>query len=288
MAFRDRTAAFRRLPCGDDTPPPPPHSATIDVTPEWFSTYLSLLPSFDVLRDQVQELEGLHRKIVNVVFDIETSAQYDAERSRLEVCIQQGLAQARHKQLELLTHTEANLPANQVVQRQVLLSATRRLGSLLQVAVTAFQTTQAVFQAALERQSREARAHGFGAAEEEEEEEEEEKKHAEEALLWVQGDDQQQQQQQRRHQSIVKVARSIAELQVLGLQINTLVTDQGSMLDRIDTHIVQARDNVQKGARELERANIHSSHNGRLWLGCCGSWLFILIVLVIVFIWKHS
>jgi t-SNARE complex subunit (syntaxin) len=298
MAFCDRTVAFRRLPIGGEgdneeegKDAREARHVAMSVTPEWFSTYQELLPAFEVMRSQCRELDQLHRKILDVVFDELTSKRLEAQRTHLEATIQGSLTTARQRQLELLTHTEARLHETEVLQRQVLSAVIRRLGAELQGLVVEFQSVQATFKARLESQSRIARAaHKRNNGHEEQEEEEEEAVIDDDSLLLVHDQDKEQKRhhERARNRAIVKITQSISELHMLGIQIDTTIAEQGSMLDRIDTHLVQVRDRVGRGRAALVAADQHSAKSGRLWLGCCGGWLVALLIVLLVFIWRHS
>lgn len=56
-----------------------------------------------------------------------------------------------------------------------------------------------------------------------------------------------------REQAIFKIASSVVELKTILEHMHSLTIEQGSMLDRIDTHIMQATVWAERGTRHVER-----------------------------------
>lgn len=61
-----------------------------------------------------------------------------------------------------------------------------------------------------------------------------------------------------REKEIIKVAQSINELAQLFKELNVLVIEQGTILDRIDYNIEQTSVKVKQGVQELEKADEYS------------------------------
>ena len=61
-----------------------------------------------------------------------------------------------------------------------------------------------------------------------------------------------------REKEIIKVAQSINELAQLFKELNVLVIEQGTILDRIDYNIEQTSVKVKQGVQELEKADDYS------------------------------
>lgn len=61
-----------------------------------------------------------------------------------------------------------------------------------------------------------------------------------------------------REKEIIKVAQSINELAQLFKELNVLVLEQGTILDRIDYNIEQTSVKVKQGVQELEKADEYS------------------------------
>lgn len=82
---------------------------------------------------------------------------------------------------------------------------------------------------------------------------------------------------QERDQQIRQIQRSVEDLATLMKDLMTLVIDQGTILDRIDFNVVQVRENVEKGLKELQKAD-KSQASVRYKL--CIILLIVLIVLL--------
>ncbi|CAG7725815.1 unnamed protein product, partial [Allacma fusca] len=57
-----------------------------------------------------------------------------------------------------------------------------------------------------------------------------------------------------RHNDIIKLEKSIRELHEMFLEMAVLVENQGEMVDRIETHVTQAQDAVDKAEEQLGQA----------------------------------
>jgi syntaxin 16 len=63
--------------------------------------------------------------------------------------------------------------------------------------------------------------------------------------------------QQEISAEVQNILTSIVELQEMFKDLNAMVVDQGTMLDRIDYNITQSMDNVKAGTHELQKAREH-------------------------------
>ena len=66
-----------------------------------------------------------------------------------------------------------------------------------------------------------------------------------------------------REKEIIKVAQSINELAQLFKELNVLVIEQGTILDRIDYNIEQTSVKVKQGVQELEKADEYSKKSNQ-------------------------
>lgn len=89
-----------------------------------------------------------------------------------------------------------------------------------------------------------------------------------------------------RYSEIVKIAQSINELASLFKELNVLVIEQGSVLDRIDYNIEQTVIKVDSGTKELEKAEEYSKK--AYTMKCIVVLALIIVILLIILIWKHS
>lgn len=90
---------------------------------------------------------------------------------------------------------------------------------------------------------------------------------------------------EERDEEIRKIVETIAELAQIMRDLSTLVVEQGTMLDRIDTNITQAAVKVEEGVKELVRAE-KTQKQGRALL-CIIALIVMIVVMLIVIIVRH-
>ena len=89
-----------------------------------------------------------------------------------------------------------------------------------------------------------------------------------------------------REKEIIHIAQSVNELANLFKELNQLVIEQGTVLDRIDYNIESSLVKIKKGVVDLEDADKQSKK--ALTMKCIILLAIICLLLLIVFIWKHS
>lgn len=89
-----------------------------------------------------------------------------------------------------------------------------------------------------------------------------------------------------REKEIIKIAQSVNELANLFKELNMLVIEQGTVLDRIDYNIETSCQKIKKGVVDLEAANEMSKK--ALSTKCLVILVIIVSLLLIVFIAKAS
>lgn len=94
------------------------------------------------------------------------------------------------------------------------------------------------------------------------------------------------QQASEREKEIIKVAQSINELAILFKDLNMLIVEQGTVLDRIDYNIDQSLTKIKRGVVDLEAAEKQSRK--ALTMKCIIILGIVLFVLLIVLIWEKS
>lgn len=84
-----------------------------------------------------------------------------------------------------------------------------------------------------------------------------------------------------RHEGMLKIEKSIKELQEMWMELNVLVTEQQEMLDHISKNVEETRDYVKSATKHLQKAeeNQKCSRKLQLWACCCC--LIILVILLI-------
>ena len=89
-----------------------------------------------------------------------------------------------------------------------------------------------------------------------------------------------------REKAITQVAENVAELAEVFKEIQVLVIDQGTILDRIDFNIEQAADRVGLAVTELNKANEYQ-RKSRTML-CIYFLLLLCSAMVVILILKKS
>ncbi|KAI9173081.1 hypothetical protein H9P43_007212 [Blastocladiella emersonii ATCC 22665] len=83
---------------------------------------------------------------------------------------------------------------------------------------------------------------------------------------------------QERHQDIIKIEKSILELQQLFVDMSVLVAQQGELLNQIDSHVTKAVDYTEQGVEEMKEANkIQKRSRKRMCI-----LIFCLVILAVV------
>eukprot|EP00834_Sanchytrium_tribonematis_P000157 NODE_3_length_80033_cov_0.932970.p74 type:complete len:110 gc:universal NODE_3_length_80033_cov_0.932970:55369-55040(-) len=87
---------------------------------------------------------------------------------------------------------------------------------------------------------------------------------------------------QERHQDLMKIEKSLLELQQLFLDLSLLVNQQGDMLARIDTNVNAAVDYTEKGVQEMDKALQQQKKNRKRMCYSSICMIFLLIILAVV------
>jgi len=82
----------------------------------------------------------------------------------------------------------------------------------------------------------------------------------------------------QREKDVIQIAKSIQELATIFSDLNMLVIDQGTILDRIDYNIEQSSIHVEEGYKELGKANVQQK---KMRTGYC---ILLLVILVLVMV----
>eukprot|EP00939_MAST-03C_sp_MAST-3C-sp1_P005129 g5129.t1 len=90
----------------------------------------------------------------------------------------------------------------------------------------------------------------------------------------------------RRDKDISRIARSIAELAEMFQEMNTIVVEQGTMLDRIDYNMDVVVEKTRKGVFQLEQAEEQQKSNRAL--KCIAILLCLIFFLIVVYAVKKS
>lgn len=86
---------------------------------------------------------------------------------------------------------------------------------------------------------------------------------------------------EQQHNGLLKIERSVQELNQLFNELNVLVIEQQDLIDHIDNKVVETKELVQSGTKHLEKAEDHQKKTRKMMLIgfiCC---LIILIIIII-------
>lgn len=89
---------------------------------------------------------------------------------------------------------------------------------------------------------------------------------------------------QRKDREITHIAQSITDLAQLFNEINDMVIDQGTMLDRIDYNIQNTSDNVQQANQELKIATTYQRRSSRR--ACIFLLLLVIFGMIVILLNK--
>lgn len=243
------------------------------------------ISSSSVFLPLVSTLKSLHKTRCSVTFNDEEVKQQESEIEILTQSITSKLrkCEAGIKRIALVGDV-AHLTTK---ERNVRLNSMRRLAQELSVHSKTFRVAQKDFLRALNDQAGKSKEFGFGdddaALRDLTSEESLDQSLSEEQRLAL---EEISTRSSEREREILRIAKSIHELATLFSELNVLVIEQGSILDRIDYNIEQTTKHVSKGKVELEAAEKISRR--ALTMKCILLLLIIVIILIGILIWKKS
>lgn len=91
---------------------------------------------------------------------------------------------------------------------------------------------------------------------------------------------QQQEQQQRQTEEIAQIAQREEEIRSIFLNLNNLIIQQGTIIDRIDYYVTASLENAQAAHKEVEKAATYQKKS-RMWR--CAMFLSVFVVILIIF-----
>lgn len=92
--------------------------------------------------------------------------------------------------------------------------------------------------------------------------------------------------QKSRYEDILKLVKSVNDLSLMFRQLNQLVIEQGTILDRIDYNVSTAKDKISKGNDDLSKAE-KVSRAPRMVI-CIGTLFLVMVILLIIVVSKYS
>ena len=266
MATRNRTELFDEF---RRTAPRPINTIRIVLPPEWVDHVDNIRDYIQSINDKLQKLDNLYSKKLREIFDAD-GKKYDAQIEILSAQITKDFHAAENhlKRIAMTKSIEKINPT--VAERRIRLNAMRNCALRLQDASKQFRNIRADALRQMEQRNNITQ------------------------IIPVDDEDettslQMQELRDRtntRTKEIHDLAQSVQELADMFKQLNVLVLDQGSVIDRIDYNVENALSNVQVANIELKKAEKYS-RSTRSW-ACICILILLMIILVIILIYKHQ
>lgn len=261
------------------------HGLTPTLRPEWADIHDEVEAEMRQIKEAISALKSLHKTRCSISFNEDEVKQQESEIEILTQSITSKLrkCEAGIKRIALVGDV-ANLTQK---ERAVRLNSMRMLAQDLSSHSKSFRMAQKDFLRSLNEQAGKSKEFGFGADDA-----------AMAAVMDEDNLDASLSEEQRqaleelsvrsseREREILRIAKSIHELATLFSELNVLVIEQGSILDRIDYNIEQTQRSVGKGKVELEEAERISRR--ALTCKCIVALVIVCAILIGILIWKKS
>lgn len=252
-----------------------------EMPPEWVDINDTIHRDMTKIKDAIRALTKLHAQRLKVTFGDDVIAEQEREIEILTSEITRLLKTCEKNVKMIAIVGNTGKLSNQ--ERNVRLNVMRALATDIQNQSKTFRTAQKDFLKNLREQETSGNTFGFdgdsdsravlgdddaldkGFSVEQEQALEELNERASE-----------------REKEIIKVAQSINELAQLFKELNVLVIEQGTILDRIDYNVEQTVVKVKQGVTELEKADEHSKKMYTMKAILC--LLVVIIILIIVLV----
>ncbi|MES1909453.1 MAG: hypothetical protein MHM6MM_002186 [Cercozoa sp. M6MM] len=232
------------------------------LPPVWVDLVDSIERDIKGLTDDMDELKRLHMQRAKVTFD---SAQEEAQDAAIDAMRHKisgtfRRAEGRLKRIAFIGNDSAHGSDLSNDERQVRLNVMRSLGARLQDLSRQYRQEQQRHMRSLQSQEDEQNAL-FGDTELDDDVrrilslENVDRGLTEEQMNEL---DMAEERASRFEREVIHVARSVSELAVVFRELSVLVLEQGTILDRIDYHVEQARSNLERGNEELDQAEKYS------------------------------
>jgi len=256
------------------------------LAPEWVDVVEAIQRDITDIKTNQRKLSNLHVARLKITFMGEEEAKQQAQIEVVTAEISRLFRDAENGIKRIATIGNAkgtNLPLQ---ERQVRLNVMRGLAVEIQDLSKQFRAQQKDFVLRLKGQE-EVGSHLFGADD----------KEATTTLTEMLDRDSLssdaqmqltdiQQRGTMREKEIAQLVQSISELAQIWRELNVLVIDQGTILDRIDYNIEAASQSVKKGNEELTKAEKSGRHMRSLI--CMFILVVVIVILSVILYYKHK
>ena len=269
-------------------------TVAIDSVPDWVAIKEAIHLDVQQLKEDLHLLQKLQEARLRINFDADSMRGQDAEIQQLVDAVTQRLRKCEQN-IKRIALTGGDPRRLQQQERQIMMNAMRACAIELNAHSKSFRHAQKTFLDSLRQQQTEEQqeaATGAGPSSSSQ-------AALSDSVLNTMMDpnqqlDEAQRQQlelmqdesQDRMQEIIKVAQSINELASLFKELNVLVIEQGTILDRIDYNVEQTVERVKKGVVDLDEADKISKK--ALTTKCIAALIAVVTVLLLALIIKLS
>jgi syntaxin 16 len=257
-------------------------SGGVTLRPEWADIHDTVEADMRQVKEAISALKTLHKTRCGINFNDDEVKQQESEIEILTQSITSKLRKCETgiKRIALV----GDVGHLSQKERNVRLNSMRMLAQDLSAHSKSFRHAQKDFLRALNEQANAGSKHGFTddavsqAIDESHLDESlsEEQRQALEEINMRSGE---------REKEIIRIAKSIHELATLFSELNVLVIEQGTVLDRIDYNIEQTLSSVTKGVKELDEAEKISRR--ALTCKCIAALFVVIVILIIILVVKH-
>jgi len=253
-----------------------------EMPPEWVDITDSIHADTNKVKESIRTLQKLHAARLKVSFGDEVIAEQEREIEILTQEITRLLKKCENNVKKIAVVGNTGKLSQQ--ERSVRLNVMRSLATELQTHSKTFRTAQKDFLKQLREQESSGSSFSFGGEDTDskavladEDAMDRGFSHEQEQAL-----EEMNERASEREKEIIKVAQSINELAQLFKELNVLVIEQGTILDRIDYNIEQTSVKVKQGVQELEKADEYSKK--MYTLKCILCLLLLIIILIVVLV----
>jgi syntaxin 16 len=251
------------------------HDNKYVLEPEWVDHVDKIQESIRSIDNKLKNLEILYAGESKDIFRDDTK-KYTQNINELIDSITKDFRTAEYNLKKIGSKKDENLTNK---ERQIRINVIRNFGQIIQNKSANFRRLQKEHTAQLQKRDEISSNYKI------------ENESDESAVELLESKELEQLQQMRqntatRSQEIQKIAQSVQEIAELFQQLNVLVIEQGSMIDRIDYNIENSLEHVKIANVELQKAERYS-RSTKSW-ACICILVLILMILVLILIYKHS
>ena len=277
------------------------HTAVdIDAVPAWVRLVEAIKADVAQLHEDLHLLHNLHTARLRIAFDEDSIRAQDASIQELADSITARLNRCLANNKRIVATALAQKPPPSQQDRTVIFNAMRACALETGEQTKTFRRAQKAFLDQLSaQQKQEEQMSGTGPGGSQSQHRRTATAGLSDGMLDAIMDpnqplDQQQQVELQhmeedataREKEIIRVAQSINELAQLFKELNVLVIDQGTILDRIDYNVEQAKERTDKGVEHLKEADQVSEK--AMTAKCIGVLIVIVVILLIALVIKWS